>query len=75
MNLDELKVKSFVTNVEKERELTVKGGMPPGDPPIPSKVCPLPTINIRLCTWYSELYTACGCETEAFLCGPLSEER
>lgn len=56
MKLDGLKVKSFVTKVEKAKEETVKGGALLPDP-----------IDIRRtlaepgCPWYSELYTACTC--------------
>lgn len=69
MNLDALKVKSFVTKVEEIKEETVKGGRPaPIDIPY--------TKDLRWCTWYSELYTACTCNPESDLvpCEPLPEK-
>ena len=64
MNLDALKVTSFVTKVEALKEETVKGGKPsPIDIPF--------SFDFRTCTWYSELYTACTCpQTEIPLCLP-----
>lgn len=65
MNLDELKVTSFVTKVEGVKEETVKGGAP-----VPVQF----TVFDPICVWISELYTACNCpETEIPLCLPTPE--
>lgn len=69
MNLDALKVTSFVTKMEDAKEETVKGGRPivPIDKPF--------TYDFRYCTWYSELNTACGCDpiSDLIICGPVEE--
>jgi len=46
LNLDQIKVESFVTSMDNEKENTVKGGAPMTDEP----VC-LDTVNIRWCDW------------------------
>jgi len=59
MDLNQLKVTSFITNLDKQTELTVKGGISGNNPG-----CPQKWTKEKGCTWESELYTACRCETE-----------
>ena len=60
MKLEGLKVKSFVTKVEKANEETVKGGKPqPLTGPI--QITTKRTLAEPGCPWWSELYTACTC--------------
>lgn len=69
MNLDSLKVTSFVTNMEESTEETVKGGRPI-QITTPIKL----TLAEPGCPWYSELYTACTCPPSALPgCVPIEE--
>ncbi|MGB3468251.1 MAG: pinensin family lanthipeptide [Cyclobacteriaceae bacterium] len=69
MNLADLKVKSFVTKVEGSKEETVKGGVNL----VPGPVTKPDTLDFNWCVWYSELNTACECDTREFLCDPFGE--
>lgn len=71
LKLSSLAVKSFVTKVEESKEETVKGGRPAPQPIDTGKLCF--TQDWRNCTWYSELYTACECDSMDWIgCGEQS---
>ncbi|MGB3466034.1 MAG: pinensin family lanthipeptide, partial [Cyclobacteriaceae bacterium] len=53
MNLDALKVKSFVTRVDDKKNETVKGGI---EIKVSVNICQVTNQPLQ-CTWQSELYT------------------
>lgn len=69
LDLDELKVKSFVTNFGKDSAETVKGGRPPESNNCESELCPPPDdgggLSANICSGRYYCYSGtCGISTQ-----------
>ena len=71
MNLNALKVTSFVTVVDEKKNETVKGGF---EVNVSQNICQFTNLPWQ-CTWISELNTACGCDpvSDLIICGPVED--